>query len=385
MIWAVNQRTKQIFSAVKMLSVIAGVLAAVLFSPLAYALETAALDSTRADLQKRIQTSLKEHIYPRLSRFKTKADVLERAVNDACQPGGDGLKSAAVTEAFADSVVSWAGIVHLSFGPLTQDNRNARVAFLPDWRGIVRRQLRRLFKADQKVRFNPAWAAKQSVALQGLTTLEYLLFTDIAGNQKSTDAKQMTCDLARAISTNVKKISANILQDWTSADGWGHRLLAAGPNNPTYLSRAEAAAELAKAVVFGLESVHLKQVLPLQKAAENKKKASRLPFYKAKLSQAYLEASIDAALDLLKHLDLSPYVKKSKYWLIEWLPKPLGALPKSAKALQIRFGAPYTPSDDEFVHVRRLERFSRGLSGVVSTSLGPAAGLTIGFNQLDGD
>ncbi len=342
----------------------------------------------RVDLENRIKNTINDHVLPRIISLKESTKQLSDVVKGYCQSDASPSLQKKLRTQFSEAVIAWANAQHLLFGPLTVKSRNVRIAFWPDPRGIVRRQLRRALANPEITQKTAQNVSSQSVALQGLPALEQLLLPALKQNADSGEVKafvEKRCALAIAISANIAEISEAIGKEWNDPKGWHALLLSAGPDNPIYKSTEEAAAELVKSLVLALKSLHKNQVLVLQTAAEKKKRPTRLPFYKSAFNHSYLLASITAARDLYAKLNLDGYVKHTKPWLLKWLPRAAAALKTNAEALRVPTNTNYEPKAEEFLHVRNLERFSRGLAGVIATDLGPAAGLTIGFNQLDGD
>jgi len=80
--------------------------------------------------------------------------------------------------AFATTVEAWSLVEAIRFGPVAQQQRYDRIFYWPDPKGLGTRQVRKaLEKQDQSVTDVNSLASK-SVALQGLSALEYLLYGD---------------------------------------------------------------------------------------------------------------------------------------------------------------------------------------------------------------
>ena len=124
-----------------------------------------------------IRQTIKQHIVPGFVVLDDSAGVLEDAVQAYCAaPAGD--QRQAVDAAFRITVLAWAGVEHLRFGPLLRRDRDQRLAFWPDPKGIGVRQLGEVMAARDASVLDQQNLEIKSVALQGLTSLEYLLYGD---------------------------------------------------------------------------------------------------------------------------------------------------------------------------------------------------------------
>ncbi len=336
-----------------------------------------------------------EHVLPRVRGLEVTTSELATTVRSACQAKNPG-RNEDVTGKFAAAVRAWASVSHLNFGPLAVEARRERMAFLPDPRGIVRRQLVRLSRSGSFEKITAKSITEHSVAVQGLTALDQIPF--IQKERIRNDIREgriivewpflrtpVNCPLAVAITANTAAIARDLRAEWTNEKGWRTRLLSAGPDDPIYRSTEEAAAELVKALTTALDGINKHQILPLQNSSQYQRPARGVPFFKTELSRVYLIASIDAAIDLYEKLNLEPYVIKKKPWLKTWLPETISSLRENSAKITYPVWPVHVFAKENYDHIRNLERFTRGLSKVVATELGPAAGLTVGFNQVDGD
>src|SRR5829696_9236315 len=108
---------------------------------------------------------------------------------------------------------------------------------------------------------SPEALAQKSVALQGLTALEQVLY---GGSGLLGQPSAFRCQYATAIATNVAAIAARVDAAWAARDGYGRLMLNPGPGNSAYLEPREVTQELAMAYSTGLLSLrNLKIGAPL--------------------------------------------------------------------------------------------------------------------------
>src|SRR5690606_14607136 len=104
---------------------------------------------------------------PAVAKLTERAGQLEQALKAWCGSGGQSDVKG-VQQAFAGAAQAWAGVEFLRFGPLVQGNRYEKLAFWPDTRGVMQRQVRALLAAADPAAIAPGALASRSVAMQGL-------------------------------------------------------------------------------------------------------------------------------------------------------------------------------------------------------------------------
>ncbi|MGE0856228.1 MAG: imelysin family protein, partial [Hyphomicrobiaceae bacterium] len=235
--------------------------------------------------------------------------------------------------------------------------------------------------------------ASQSAALQGLPAMEQLLYG--FPDSEPVEVRAYRCRLAQAIGVHVAKLSGEMVREWTAPQtGWRQRLLTAGaPGNDDYKSASEAASELVRSLLTGLQLVREEMLLPWLKAAEAKKPWAGLPFERAGIARDIVATSLLALRNLHKALHLDLVIThvgtkdKSKAWMKAWIIGAYDSLERDAKSMVL-------PSQDQLAAAAAEEnlmalkrsRFNlNGLRQIIGRHIAPAAALTIGFNELDGD
>ncbi|WP_035691638.1 imelysin family protein [Azospirillum halopraeferens] len=160
---------------------------------------------------------LRSHIQPRLDRLAAAAtDLAQRLERFCAAPDAAGFEAARA--GYHGAMDAWAGAQHLRPGPLLLEMRGDRIAFWPERRGIVARQLAAVLAARDPGVTEPGAVRKQSAAVQGLTALERLLFDDGVGLSAFTDgeAGRYRCALAAAVGANVAALAGEVRDDWTA-------------------------------------------------------------------------------------------------------------------------------------------------------------------------
>ena len=213
--------------------------------------------------------ALEQHIRPGYGRLASSAANLSGALSRFCaQQGSSGRQ--AVDRAFDQLVDAWGGIDHITFGPVTMDNRLERILFWPDRRGLGGRQVVAALAARDPGVTDPAALAGKSVALQGLGALEIVLFGP--GAAEDAEARAHRCRFAEAITTNLAAMTRTIADEWSAPGGYAQLWLGPSEANPAFKTAAETTLELAKALDRGIERLRDEQIVgPLGLNAQRRK------------------------------------------------------------------------------------------------------------------
>ena len=323
--------------------------------------------------------ALERHIRPGYGHLAAAAAALDRALKSFCADQRDADLDAAKA-AYADAVTAWGRVEHLRFGPVTEEHRHERIAFWPDPKGIGALQVSRAIAKADPTLTSPEALKKKSVALQGLTALEQVLY---GGGGLLGQKSGFRCQYAMAIGANLAGMAGEIDAAWRAPDGYSRLFLNPGPDNAVYLDPREVTQELAMSYVTGVISVrNLKIGAPLGFAQNSK--GSGVAFAASGLDRAVIAANLEGLRDLLNASGLAAELSAREAGSGEAL------LSKFDSALQIINGVQVsldevarTPELREQVAVTGFllkEAYETGLARMKA-----AADLSLGFNALDGD
>lgn len=324
-----------------------------------------------------VQATLDQYVVPHFQALDEAVKTLPEAVTQVCKSGSADDR-AALNKAFSNVVRAWAGVDYLRFGPMLEAARRERMSFWPDPRNVMKRQLRQiLLAADDKILDSDiSGIAKQSAAVQGLPALEVLL-ADTETPLGPEAAARYRCKFAFAITQNIKTISADLYRDWTKDGGWRDKMLRPGSDNETYKEPQEAASELVKAFLTGLALVGDGEVKP--RLDPNAKFSP--PYEKLSAGHDYFIAGVASLKAFYAALDLEAFLEPDKQWVKSWVGGAWQTLAMSDGAGGLAPGV----KTGEAPLLRKVLGMFVGLRKVTISVLAPAAGLTIGFNELDGD
>jgi predicted lipoprotein len=330
-----------------------------------------------ADYAAAVKRVIEGYVVPSFEDLESATVKLAPAAESYCAKA-DETRRAALGAVLKDVLRRWARVDFLLFGPLAENQQMERFAFWPDSSGAGARQLRRLRAKPDPALLDPERLAKSSAAVQGLPAFEALLFGEDAASVSDYD-----CRLAVAIAANLEELSRDMRQGWTAPDGWRALMLSAGPGNRYYANPREAANELLKAVLTGFVQLRDQRLTPAL-GKESRARPEKLPHWRSGGSEAYLGATLLALQQFLREFDL---------------PKLAGGKWVSAgSAIDVEFKRAQDGLDAAGQPLKQTITTPAGRAGVaqvlaatnvvqdlVGVQLAPAAGLSVGFNALDGD
>jgi uncharacterized protein len=322
-----------------------------------------------------VVSALEKHILPRVAALDAAAAPLAGDVKRVCENGDDASRED-LSGHFRQTVQAWAAVEFLRFGPMIDAGLREKISFWPDPRGILARQMRQFLVTSDVKDVEGGAIAKQSAALQGLPALEVLL-TDKDAALAPGAASAFRCAFALAIAENVSGLTHRLREAWSKDGGWKDKMLRPGSDNDTYKDSQESAAEVVKALLVGFQLIADMQVKPRLEAAAT----LAGPFEKANLSKAYFASSVASLQALYDAVALEDYLPGDKDWVKNWA----GGAWRVMQASDGAGGRSASAAKDEAPVVRVLFDRITGLRKLILGEMSPAAGLTVGFNELDGD
>lgn len=331
-----------------------------------------------------VARGVNDYIRPAMARFADDALALDGATTRYCDTPSTATRPP-LDAAFKATVQGWSGIQFLRFGPLSDAHRLERIAFWPDPKGVGLRQIRRAIADRDPTVLDPAQLAGKSVALQGLTALEYLLYGgdgDPAG--AAGDAGAFRCGYAVAAARSLTDLADAMKREWADPNGFAKRLLAPGGSDPLYRTPSEALSELHRALGTGLQVVQDQKLKPALGDDANSARPLGAPFRRSGLTLTVLAADMRALKAFAADADFTRDVADEDRWLGDSMAFEFDNAAKAAEAVTLPI--------EEAV----LDETARGKLGylyvvlghlrdMTQTDLATALDLKVGFNALDGD
>ncbi|MBS1302710.1 imelysin family protein [Loktanella sp. SALINAS62] len=297
-----------------------------------------------------VDAVIDRHVLPRVETF---AAASGRLADTPCEV--DALKPA-----FVDAATAWAGMSHLTLGPVETLGRGRSILFWPDTRDATGRGLRLLIGQGETA-WTPDAIATASVAARGLGALERLLY----------ERDAQPCDLTLALTADLAASAAAIRDGWTSE--FADLMRTAGaPDNTRFLAPEEVEAAFYTSLVTGLEFL-IEQRLGAPLNTYDDPRPLRAELRRADLSAPMIAAQIEALLELTRQLGPAPDAEKS---LTDALMRARAIDdPSLAGVADPMARAPIAAIQSLLGAARRQ----------IESEIGTKMGITAGFNALDGD
>ncbi len=365
---------------------------AVLLLALIAAPQPRAIAAQSADIDhgKVARQALERHIAPSYRQLAEAFGKLEQSTSDYCgHPGDAALK--ALHSAFTASLRAWGRSAQITFGAIRAENRYERIWYWPDRKGIGRRQVFAALRKHPSDYADPAALAAKSIAVQGLTAFEHLLYTgDPKPPLAAGGASDFACRYAKAIAANLKMLAGEAASAWTADGAFGRLWLGPGPDNSAYLSARETTYALVKAVLEGVERVRdIELARPL--GVDASRRVTPGPFDESGSTMVFIAARIAGLRAMLADTGLADEMIRAAE--AKGDPQSAGDVRQALFELE---GAEKRAQDlaavpDIFgASPRRSEAVALGFPlKSAGTALARAAGqltnMPVGFNASDGD
>ena len=297
-------------------------------------------------------------------------EALEDATGALAEAADTSCAGPEVTSAYKAAFRSWVRVSHLRFGPSEAENRAFALAFWPDPRGKTPKALRKLLSDDSATPLDITAYRDVSIAARGFYALDYLLFDDtlLAGGRND-----RYCALLRVIAADIHATASELADGWRA---YAPGLITPGPETP-YRTQEEVLQVLYKSARTGLQfTAEMRFGRPL--GTLEKPRPRRAEAWRSGLSLTLVGEAVAGSGGLA--LDLSrtnPNLEKK-------LDNALSRFAASVTTLDDPVFAGVTTPEGRF-RIEVLLTELNGIRRIVDQDLGPALGVSAGFNALDGD
>jgi len=364
------------------------VLLALLASAFGTQAQTAAPTGPQPEWSDLNRALLYGHLIPRYQVLAQSNRNLSAGLDRFCAaPDEAGL--AQVRGQFVAALDAWNGIAHIRFGPIETAQRYFRFQLWPDKRGTGQKQVRQLLAEADPARLEPAALARDSVAVQGLSALELLLYPAAEITPADFQAEGgpgFRCRYAAAIGRNLTDMAQATLTDWTQgAAADATTLFKPEPGQERFADPKALSTEILMTLNTGAQVVHQLKLMPplgLDPTTANPRQAES---WRSRRSLANVCTNL-RALEHLYATALAPRLAAV------WLPETDQGLALTlAAALNACLSLPPETLDEvaDRPETRQALEHLRDLAGALQARTGKRLAeeldLTLGFNSLDGD
>jgi uncharacterized protein len=330
------------------------------------------------------KASLEQYIRPGYAHLAESTAALNQSVAALCRtPSEAALKD--TKEAFAATVDAWSLVEPIRFGPVAEQHRYERIFYWPDPKGLGARQVREALGKEDATVTEAASLSAKSVALQGLPALEYLLYGDDAGTlAKGGGEATFRCRFAETIAGNVAGMAKDIASGWQDGAPYAKAYLDPGPANAAYHTQKEVTLELFKTFTTGIEAVRDQKMAKALGPKPEQARPQLAPFWRSDLSFANMADNLQSVRELFAKggfsqvvHDDSPGVEDSIVFDLNHAIEVLRGLDKPiAEAVH---------NEDLRAKLEALRVSLKSAATTAGDIISRSAGLTFGFNAMDGD
>ena len=329
-------------------------------------------------------------ILPAYQLFSQTSQQLKITADKFCQtPNAEQFDL--VRAAWRANVDSWSGVQNLQFGPLLVDNQAWKIQFWPDKKNLIARKVESLLRTGEVL--NVKRIDEASVVVQGLSSLEYLLFDSKFGvlDRYTGEQGNRRCELLSAVSAHLHNVAGGLFNDWRPELGnYLATFTQTGEHNPEYPDDSVAMANLLGTLVEGVELIKRdKFERPLGLASSGAQpQIYLLEWWRSEYSKDAIIANLKALKTLFVAADgygLDDYLLNVKNrgdlstQIQQHIDKSIAAASAMPNSL---FGSVEPRSQIELMN---FQKAISELLTLLKSDLPDALGISLGFNAKDGD
>jgi predicted lipoprotein len=276
---------------------------------------------------------------------------------------------------------AWAGAQLIKMGPMSLFLRADRFAYWPEARNVTQRSLDTLLKSNDPNDLSAETLAHDSVAAQGLTALERILYDgDPEGALKATGRDAIwRVTVGEGIAHNLAVIAREVVGEWTAPGGVRAMIAANKPWKTIFADASEAARLLLTDLVSGFKLMHDVKLLPVLGPNIDAAKPKSAEAWRSQRPQKDLKLNLASAQAMGKiFAEPIPASHRTK---IDGL---FAAAAKAVDAVPADMGeAAADPKRRPKVEAARVA--IKAVQVELAKTLPADLGISLGFNLLDGD
>lgn len=277
---------------------------------------------------------------------------------------------------------AWAMAQIVKMGPASLFLRYERFAYWPEARNATGRALDALLASRDAKDLTPETLATNSVAGQGLTALERILYDgdDPAALLRAPGAAgARRVQVGLAISRNLSLIAADLLRDWTTPNGVRAAIAAGRGWNNLFANGTEASSLLLTDLVGAFRLMHDVKLLPVLGDSVDTARPRMAEAWRSNRAQRDLSLNLEASRSMA--IAFARRLRPERKARME---ADFAAAERAVTAVPADLGgAAANPAQRP--RVVAAQAAIRKVQLEVADVLPTALGITLGFNALDGD
>lgn len=276
---------------------------------------------------------------------------------------------AVLRRGFNDAADAWADAQMFRLGPLAEGQRAERFAYWPERRNIVDKQLSALLAKPETMTLDAARLGESSVAVQGLLALERLLY-------REEPISPAGCAIVAAISDNLRNIATEVQAIWQETQS-APAPFAANP--------AEATTQFYTNMLTLLQVVAEQKIggpLGAEVAAAKPKSAEQ---WRSRRSMQNIRRNLAATqIAFFGEGGFAGLLGEGQQALHDKVQQAFDDATAAAGAAGDDLGADVADEGRRHLVTELLVKVNH-LRDVLRQDVPPVLGITLGFNELDGD
>lgn len=309
----------------------------------------------------------------------TEAQQKAWAAFAANRAGGD---FTVLRKTYNDACDAWARAQIVKTGPIGLFLRYDRFAYWPEARNVTQRTLDALLASRDPKDLTAETLAHDSVAAQGLTALERLLYdgdNPEALLKAPGEAGTRRVAVGEGIAANLAQISKDVVAEWTAPDGVRAMMAASKPWKSIFADAPEAARLLLTDLATAYRIMHDVKLLPVMGANADAAKPKSAEAWRSGRSTRDLALNLEATEAMAK-----PFTASATAAHRNRLNVLFAAADKAMAAVPSDLGeAAADPKRRPQVDAARLA--IKAVQTEMVKNLPGDLGIILGFNSLDGD
>ncbi|MEQ8481803.1 MAG: imelysin family protein [Hoeflea sp.] len=328
-----------------------------------------------------LKDTLKDYVRPAYSELQDNFRALEQRTEMLCRsPSEQALGK--VRNAFEDAAMAWAGIEWFRTGPAMSDNRLERVLFYPDRKSTGLKQVRRAMRTEDADVTSKDTLSRQSVAMQGLGAVEFLVFGKDA-DRLADGAAGFRCAYAMTVASNLAGIALELSEGWADDEKLSALFVAPASDNPLFRDDVEALNLVLGTIIHGLEAIRDIRIGGFLREPGNDRTVSALYRYSG-LTMQSVAANLEGLERLFNRSGIERVLPDGEADLADQVRFEFNQSIRTARSLEGNL-------DDlvaEETTRRKLVYLQNSIRYTIkrlNDEIAPAAGLAAGFSFGDGD
>lgn len=279
--------------------------------------------------------------------------------------------------AFTQLIADYSVIELFRLGPLLENDVQHRLFFWPDGRRIVSRQLRATLSSTDIPTLSAKEFAQKSVAIQGVSALERLLFK--SANLPVENEPQ--CHMAQLIIRNIAAMASELESGWQTHASFVKEMLSPSPDSTEFRNPDEVLRSLVTQISVGVDIILNRKLAPL--ISNDPATIRKAPLWISQRTVTMLRGNLTGIESLVLQSGLitdKKLIGELRYEF-NYVDSLLGKL-KNNRKLADEEGQLY---EEEALTLRTLHAVVSGIEYKIKDRVFRPLGIGVGFNSEDGD